>query len=71
MRPPLVSFRHSFRFAGGDTLLTSESTLVFRSVDEITATLASTGFEVHDISDAPDRPGREHVIVARRTSEGS
>ena len=60
---PLVSFRHHFRFDDG-SFLTSDSTLRFRTRDEIVASLGAAGFAVLDIRDAPDRPGKEHVFVA-------
>ena len=60
---PLVSFRHHFRFDDG-SFLASDSTLRFRTRDEIVASLGAAGFAVLDIRDAPDRPGKEHVFVA-------
>lgn len=62
---PLVSFRHSFRFLDGGDIVTSDSTLRFRDRDEIAASLAATGFTVEDVRDAPDRPSRELVFIAR------
>lgn len=62
---PLVSFRHSYRFLHTEDIVTSDSTLRFRDRDEITAELASHGFTVEDVRDAPDRPGREFVFVCR------
>ena len=64
--PPYVSFRWNFVFAADGTELTSESTLRFRGRDEIVASLEATGFAVEDVRDAPDRPGREFVFIARR-----
>jgi hypothetical protein len=61
---PLVSFRHSFRFVDAGDIVTSDSTLRFRDRDEITATLAVNGFVIDDVRDAPDRPGREFVVIA-------
>ena len=61
---PLVTFETTFRFPD-DTVL-STSVLRFRSLDEITSDLDTAGFDVVDIRDAPDRPGREWVFVARR-----
>jgi SAM-dependent methyltransferase len=66
---PFVSFRHTFRFMAGGDIVTSESTLRFRSRDEITAALVVRGFRIAAVRDAPDRPGREMVFVARSTSE--
>jgi SAM-dependent methyltransferase len=65
---PLVSFRHSFRFLDGGDIVTSDSTLRFRDRDEIAALLAAVGFAVEDVRDAPDRPGREFVFIARSIS---
>ncbi|HEX7131605.1 MAG TPA: methyltransferase domain-containing protein [Iamia sp.] len=67
---PLVSFRWSFRFTSPDDeegeLLTSDSTLRFRTRPELEASLATAGFAVDEVRDAPDRPGLEMVFVARR-----
>ncbi|GAB2770184.1 class I SAM-dependent methyltransferase [Amycolatopsis magusensis] len=65
---PLVSFRHSYRFHADGTVLASDSTLRFRDRDEVEATLAANGFRVLDVRDAPDRPGREFVFLAERTT---
>ncbi|SDG11309.1 Methyltransferase domain-containing protein [Lentzea fradiae] len=64
---PFVSFRHTYRFADG-TEVASDSTLRFRSRAEIEASLVACGFEVADVRDAPDRPGREDVFVAVKVS---
>ncbi len=63
--PPLVTFRWTFVFPDGD-VLTSDSTLRFRERDEIEAALVANGYVVDDVRDAPDRPGREFVFLARR-----
>jgi SAM-dependent methyltransferase len=62
----LVSFRSIFTFEADSTTLTSESTLRFRQRDEVADSLMAAGFIVNDLRDAPDRPGRELVFVARR-----
>ena len=62
----LVSFRWTVAFDSDGAVLTSDSTLRFRSRDEVEASLAAAGFTVVDVRDAPDRPGRELVFVARR-----
>jgi SAM-dependent methyltransferase len=62
---PLVSFRSTFVFE--DDVLTSDSTLRFRKREEVEAALDRTGFTVVEVRDAPDRPGREYVFIARRT----
>ncbi|WP_210602616.1 class I SAM-dependent methyltransferase [Brevibacterium oceani] len=41
------------------------STLRFRSRDDLTSSLEREGFVVDEIRDAPDRPGREFVFIAR------
>lgn len=46
-------------------LLTSDSTLRFRTEPEIRASLDAAGFSVEDMRDAPDRPGMEMVFLAR------
>ena len=63
-RGPLVSFRRTYVFPGGD-VLTSDSTLRFRDRAEVEDTLLADGFEVDEVRDAPDRPGRELVFFAR------
>ena len=63
---PLVSFRHSYAFPDG-VVLHSDSTLRFRGRDELEASLAAQGFLTLEVREAPDRPGLEHVFVARRT----
>ncbi|MGD9999476.1 MAG: class I SAM-dependent methyltransferase [Ilumatobacteraceae bacterium] len=62
---PLVSFRWTFVFEGWGEVVVSDSTLRFRDRREIESTLAVAGFDVLDVRDAPDRPGKEHVFVAR------
>ena len=62
----LVSFRMTFVFEHDGAVLTSDSTLRFRSRSELADSLASAGLTVEEVRDAPDRPGREFVFVARR-----
>ena len=62
----LVSFRTSFVFGRDGAMLTSDSTLRFRSRRELTGSLAAAGLTIEEIRDAPDRPGREFVYIARR-----
>lgn len=62
---PFVSFHDTTVLPDGTTLH-SDSTLRFRERDEVETSLVSCGFEVADVRDAPDRPGREWVFVARR-----
>ncbi|MFC9502922.1 class I SAM-dependent methyltransferase [Streptomyces sp. NPDC057002] len=63
---PLVTFRQVYRFAVDGQVLTSESTLRFRERREVETELVAQGFVVEDVRDAPDRPGKEFVFVARR-----
>ena len=63
---PLVTFRGTWVFASDGEVLTSDSTLRFRGREEIEATLAAHGYEVTEVRDAPDRPGREFVFFALR-----
>jgi SAM-dependent methyltransferase len=61
-----VTFRTTYTFHDEQLTLTSHSTLRFRNRDDLAASLAHAAFDVVDIRDAPDRPGREWVYVARR-----
>lgn len=63
---PLVTFRWTYVFAADGQVLTSDSTLCFRERQEIETELAEQGYVVESVRDAPDRPGREFVFVARR-----
>jgi SAM-dependent methyltransferase len=67
--PPFVSFRWTFVFETEGTVRTSDSILRFRERAELSESLRQTGFEVEDIRDAPDRPGRELVFIAMRSAE--
>ncbi|HSE43816.1 MAG TPA: class I SAM-dependent methyltransferase [Gemmatimonadales bacterium] len=62
---PLVSFRQTYAFPDG-TQIVSESTLRFRSQAEFDVLLDQAGFSVHDVRDAPDRPGREFVFITQK-----
>ena len=61
-----VSFQMTFVFGSDGAVLTSDSVLRFRSRDELADSLAAAGLVVDEVRDAPDRPGREFVFVARR-----
>jgi SAM-dependent methyltransferase len=63
---PLVSFRTTVVFEADGAVKTSDSTLRFRSRSEIADSLRDASFAVEDVRDAPDRPGREFVFIARR-----
>jgi len=62
----LVTFRATWVFSSDGAVLTSDSTLRFRDRRTVESSLASAGFDVVDVREAPDRPGREMVFVARR-----
>ena len=53
----LVSFRTTFVFDRDGAVLTSDSTLRFRSRGELADSLAAAGLVVDEVRDAPDRPG--------------
>jgi SAM-dependent methyltransferase len=61
---PLVTFRGTYEFAADGSVLTSDSTLRFRSRDEVEQSLTVAGYVVDEMRDAPDRPGKEFVFVA-------
>ena len=67
LQPDIVSFRSTFIFEGDGAVMTSESTLRFRSRDEITDSLTAAHLTVREVRDAPDRPGRELVFLAQRS----
>ncbi|MEV0116931.1 class I SAM-dependent methyltransferase [Streptomyces sp. NPDC050844] len=68
---PLVTFRGTCVLVADGEVLTSHSTLRFREREEVEADLAAHGFVVEEVRDAPDRPGRELVFVARRPEDGA
>ncbi|WP_328952389.1 class I SAM-dependent methyltransferase (plasmid) [Streptomyces sp. NBC_00184] len=63
---PLVTFRSTYGFAADGQVLTSDSTLRFREREEVEQDLIARGYVVEEVRDAPDRPGREFVFLARR-----
>jgi SAM-dependent methyltransferase len=63
---PLVSFRWTYFFHKRGIALTSDSTLRFRSLEEVTKDLNDHSFRIEEVREAPDRPGKEHVIIARK-----
>ena len=65
LRGPLVSFRWTYVFPDGE-VLTSDSTLRLREREEVEEVLLAEGYVLADVRDAPDRPGREFVFLARR-----
>ena len=66
MEGDLVSFRTTFVLGRDRTVLTSDSTLRFRSRDELANSLTAADLVVNEVRDTADRPGREFVFVARR-----
>jgi SAM-dependent methyltransferase len=63
----LVRFQDTNVFHADGAVIVSDSTLRFRSREELDTSLAEAGFDVLEVRDAPDRPGREWVYLARRT----
>ena len=61
-----VTFITTFQFSRDGSTMTSESTLSFRTIAEMTSTFSEAGFELVDVRDASDRPGRENVFIAVR-----
>jgi ubiquinone/menaquinone biosynthesis C-methylase UbiE len=61
---PLVTFQTTTTVGGEE--VPSSSTLRFRERAEVERDLARHGFEVVEVRDAPDRPGKELVFLARR-----
>ena len=64
---PLVSFRWTYVFESDGAVLTSDSTLRFRTLEEVEASLAAAGLDLEEVRDAPDRPGLEMVCISTRT----
>ena len=62
---PFVTFESETVVDG--EVLRSASTLRFRERGEIEQDLLAHGFDVMDVRDAPDRPGKELVFVSRRS----
>ena len=62
---PFVSFRSTYRFERDRAVLVSDSMLRFRYEDELRESLIDTKFVVREVRDAPDRPGREFVFIAK------
>lgn len=62
----LVTVNARISFEADGATFDSVSRLRFRSRDELESSLTAAGFVVHEVRDAPDRPGRELVFLARR-----
>jgi SAM-dependent methyltransferase len=65
---PFVSIRGTYTFRADGAVIVSDSTLRFRSCAEVKSSLVVHGYRVLDVRDAPDRPGREFVFIAERTT---
>jgi SAM-dependent methyltransferase len=65
---PLVTFEGSI--AIGEEIMRSTSTLRFRERDELERDLDLCGFTVVDVRDAPDRPGKEMVLLSQVRDAG-
>ena len=63
---PFVTFRGTIAFLADGAELRSDSTLRFRTSEELADSLQVAGFRVIDVRDAPDRPGKELVFLAER-----
>jgi SAM-dependent methyltransferase len=63
--PPLITFETTTTV--GEEVVPSSSTLRFRQRQEVEADLRRHGFDVVEVRQAPDRPGKELVFLARRT----
>jgi SAM-dependent methyltransferase len=64
---PLVTFESETVIDG--EVLRSMSTLRFRDREEVERDLVAYGFDVVEVRDAPDRPGKELVFLARWTDQ--
>lgn len=65
---PFVSIRSTYTFRADGAVIVSDSTLRFRSREEVESSLATHCYRVLDVRQAPDRPGRELVFIAQRTT---
>ncbi|MEC3973869.1 class I SAM-dependent methyltransferase [Amycolatopsis sp. H20-H5] len=65
---PFVSFRYTYRFLADGAVVTSDTTLWFRTRAEVESSLVAEGYRVLDVREAPDRPGREFVFITERTA---
>ena len=66
VRGEYVSYRRTYVFAADGVTLTSDSVRRFRARAEIEGSLRSAGYTLVGVRDAPDRPGREWVFIARK-----
>lgn len=66
VREPYVTIRSDNTLPDG-SIVPNESTLIFRSMPELEQTLGAAGFIIREVREAPDRPGREWVVIAQRS----
>jgi SAM-dependent methyltransferase len=62
----LVAFDSPVILHADGTRLSSSSVLRFRRLSAIVRDLEDSGFAIREVRDAPDRPGREWVVLAER-----
>jgi SAM-dependent methyltransferase len=60
----IVSFRWTYVFESCGDVLSSDSTLRFRGLDEIEHPLKKAGYAIKEVRGAPDRPNQEFVFIA-------
>lgn len=65
---PLITYRTTLVVERDGEVATAAETLRFRERAEVEADLARHGYDVPEVRDAPDRPGREFVFLARAGS---
>ena len=65
---PFVSFRYTYTFLANGAVVTSDSTLRFRSREELQSSLTANGYQVLGVREALDRPGHEFVFITQRTT---
>jgi SAM-dependent methyltransferase len=65
---PFVSIHGAYTFRADGAVIVSDSTLRFRSRDEVESSLFAHDYRVLDVRQAPDRPGREFVFITERTT---
>jgi ubiquinone/menaquinone biosynthesis C-methylase UbiE len=62
---PLISFRWTYYFHKDNQTITSDSTLRFRTLEEIANDLGNNGLKIIEVREAPDRTGKEFVVIAQ------
>jgi len=54
-----------YTFLADGAVITSDSTLRFRSREELESSLVAQGYQVLQVREAPDRPGHEFVFITQ------